>query len=86
MKISVYDTFVPKSKNIEMHFDILVEVGTSVDKVFQYGKSYLENKGLANLKLSTKECKFCHIEIAPERVEREIINKGFSIVELENCN
>jgi hypothetical protein len=85
MKVSVYDTFVPKSKNIEMHFDILVEEGTSVKKVYGYGESYLENKGILKVELSTKECKFCHIEKAPVDVQMEIGTKGFSIIEIENC-
>mgnify|MGYP000403897411 CR=1 FL=1 len=85
MKVSVYDTFVPKENNIEMHFDILVEEGTSVEKVYQYGKFYLESKNLADFELSTKECKFCHIEHATNEVENEIKQKGYSIIEMENC-
>lgn len=85
MIVSVYDTFVPKEDNTEMHFDILVEEGTSVEKVYQYGKAYLKEKIIADVELSTKECKFCHIETAPEKVQLEIKRKGFSIVELENC-
>ncbi len=85
MKVSVYDTFVPKEDNTEMHFDILVEEGTSVEKVYQYGKAYLKEKSITDVELSTKECKFCHIETAPEKVQLEIKSKGFSIVELESC-
>lgn len=86
MKVSVYDTYVPKKDNVIMHFDILVEEGTSEEKVYEYGKLYLENKGIANSKLTTSECNFCHIEVAPENVKNEIASKGFFIIEIENCN
>lgn len=85
MKVSVYDTFVQKSNSIEMHFDILVEEGTLVEKVYQYGKIYLASKDIVYNGLSTKECKFCHIETASQNVKDEIFLKGFSIVEIENC-
>lgn len=86
MKVSVYDTYVPKKDNVLMHFDVLVEEGTSEEKVYEYGKLYLKEKGMNNTKLTVSECKFCHIEIAPENVQNEIISKGFSIIEMENCN
>ncbi|NQY31010.1 MAG: DUF2024 family protein [Flavobacteriaceae bacterium] len=85
MKISVYDTYVPKEDKTVMHFDILVEEGTSEKNVYEYGKLYLDSKNLINNKLTTSECKFCHIEVAPEDVQNEICEKGFSIIEMENC-
>lgn len=86
MKVSVYDTYVPKKENITMHFDILVEENTTLEEVYNYGAKYLKNKGLKGLKLSTNECKFCHIETAPKEVEDEIKNWGYSIIEMENCD
>ncbi len=85
MKVSVYDTYVPKG-NLQMHFDILVEEHTNLKEVYKYGRQYLESKGLKNLELSTNECKFCHIEIAPQKIQDEIKSEGYSIIELENCN
>ena len=84
MKISVYDTYVPKENKL-MHFDILVEEKDTLENVYKYGKEYLKSKGLDNYKLSTKECNFCHIEIAPEHIEKEINKKGYFIIKMENC-
>lgn len=85
MKVSVYDTYVPKNGNTVMHFDILVEDNDSVDNVYTYGKEYLNKKGISDVELSTKECRFCHMESAPENVEKEIKEKGYFIIEMENC-
>lgn len=85
MKVSVYDTYVPKKDNVTMHFDILVEEGTSEEKVYDYGKLYLEDKGITDFNLTTSECNFCHMEVAPEHVQNEITSKGFFIIEMENC-
>ena len=86
MKVSVYDTYVPKGNNIVMHFDILVKDNESIENVYVYGKDYLNNIGVPNYKLSTNECKFCHMEKAPDDVEKQILDKGYYIIEMENCN
>lgn len=84
MKISVYDTYVPIDNKL-MHFDILTEENDTLKNVFKYGNSYLQSKGLSNYKLKTEECKFCHIEVAPRHIEKEIEKKGYFIIEMENC-
>ena len=76
MKVSVYDTYVPKEGNTVMHFDILVADNDSVENVYKYGKEYLDNKGIINYDLTTKEFRFCHMEAAPDNVEKEIKEKG----------
>ncbi|NER15382.1 DUF2024 family protein [Leptobacterium flavescens] len=86
MKVSVYDTYVPKDESTIMHFDILVEDNTDLEDVYSYGKAYLNYKGISDYKLTTKECNFCHMETAPAHVEKEIREKGFYIIEMENCN
>ena len=35
--------------------------------------------------LSTKECRFCHIESASDDLMKQIGNKGYHIIEMENC-
>ncbi|HRM11927.1 MAG TPA: DUF2024 family protein [Flavobacterium sp.] len=35
--------------------------------------------------LTSKECNFCHIDKAPNEVEKQIIKSGFAIIEMENC-
>jgi len=85
MKVSVYDTYVSKNANTVRHFDILVEESISQEKVHAFGKEYLNQKGITNSKLTTKECSFCHIEIASEHLKKQIISKGYHIIEMENC-
>ena len=86
MKVSVYDTYVTKGNGTLMHFDILVEENVSANDVYKYGKEYLASKKVVKTELTTKECKFCHIEKAPENVEKLINEKGFYIIEMENCS
>lgn len=86
MKVSVYDTYVPRNNNIIMHFDILVEETTTAEKVYDYGKEYLASKGMIEYQLTTNECNFCHMEQAPEQVEEPIKQQGYYIIEMENCD
>ncbi len=85
MKVSVYDTYVPKDEKTTMHFDILVADNDSMDNVYRYGKEYLNKKGVSNFQLTAKECNFCHMEAAPENIASEIRTKGYYIIEMENC-
>ena len=86
MKVSVYDTYVQKNNGAIMHFDILVEESISLEDVYKYGKGYLTQKKVSNTKLTTNQCKFCHIEKAPKEIEKSINENGFYIIEMENCN
>ncbi|MDH7446987.1 DUF2024 family protein [Aquimarina sp. 2201CG14-23] len=87
MKVSVWDTYVKRSDGKTMHFDILVPSECNDEaQVFIYGKNYLSGKSFNTGALSAKECNFCHIAVAPENVRNEIEQKGYSIIEMENCN
>lgn len=86
MKVAVWDTYVTRKDGEVMHFDILVEERTENEKVFEYGKVYLKNKSQEGQPLTSKECRFCHIDKAPLEVENQIMKNGFSIIEMENCN
>lgn len=85
MKIAVWDTYVSKENGLIMHFDILVEENKEAKVVLSFGKEYLSFKGLKNKKLTIEECRFCHIEIAPEHIEKGIKERGYFIIEMENC-
>ena len=85
MKIAVYDTYVPKNEHTVMHFDILVRDNSTSSEVYRYGKDYLSKKGISDYQLTTRECKFCHMEMASEQIKREIDKKGYFIIEMENC-
>lgn len=86
MKISVYDTYVDRKDGKKMHFDILVPQGEKdMEKILGYGKHYLASKNMSDATLTSHESKFCHIEDAQPKVEADILKKGYSIVEMENC-
>jgi len=87
MKVSVWDTYVKRENGLIMHFDILVDSKLSDEtKIFDFGRNYLKNKPFKSEELTSKECKFCHIEEASELIVNEIETKGYYIIEMENCN
>ncbi|RMG82976.1 MAG: DUF2024 family protein [Bacteroidetes bacterium] len=87
MKIAVYDTYVTKKDGNVMHFDIIVPTTINDPSViYNYGKEYLKSKGLKDVSLSSRECKFCHIENLKHEWETHIKQKGYYIYEIENCN
>ena len=87
MQIAVFDTYVKRPDGRRMHFDILVpNEGKNLEAVLAFGHRYLSTKGIPASTLSASECRFCHIELAPATLEREIHAQGFSIIEMENCD
>ncbi len=87
MRVSVWDTYVPREDGKVMHFDILVPDGLmNTDIIFSYGKKYLNTKPFATGSLSANECRFCHIESAPPQVVDSIEEQGYHIIEMENCS
>lgn len=85
MEIAVFDTYVRKKDGGLMHFDILVPVQTELESVLKFGKIYLESKGQEDQPITSKECKFCHIEEASVDVEYEVNTNGFYIIEMQGC-
>jgi len=87
MRVSVFDTYVERKDGTVMHFDILVpETEKDVDKVYGFGREYLAEKKQAGQPLAAKECNFCHIEEAEPKVVDAIKERGYYIVEMQNCN
>lgn len=85
MKAAVFDTYVTKKDGTIMHFDIITKDGEDFEKVISFGKEYLELKNQSGQKLSAKECKFCHIEMATSDIEEAILDKGYYILEMQGC-
>lgn len=87
MQVAVWDTYVTKKDGTVMHFDIIApkEI-VKTDLIYNFGKDYLKRKGQENQDLSSKECSFCHIETVLPQWEAEINEKGYTIIEMENCN
>lgn len=87
LKVSVFDTYVPKRQGGLMHFDILVDADEKdLEKIYSYGKQYLMAKGQEGQAISSTECNFCHIENAGAEVENAILKKGYHIIEMEGCD
>jgi hypothetical protein len=87
MKVSVYDTYVKKKDNTIMHFDILVaDSEKDTAKIHEYGRIYLATKGQAGQTLTSKECRFCHIEKVDKDIEEAINTSGYFIIEMQGCN
>jgi hypothetical protein len=86
MQIAVYDTYVRRNDGLLMHFDILVPATLNdPEAVLGYGRTYLAGKGIAEDRLTTRECRFCHFESAPGELQEIISRDGYSILEMENC-
>lgn len=87
MKVSVYDTYVTRKDGTVMHFDILVpDHLKDQNRIHEFGQEYLKEKGQEGQRLSSKECKFCHVEQATDQMLAAINSKGYYIIEMEGCN
>jgi Domain of unknown function (DUF2024) len=87
MQVAVWDTYVPKKDGTVMHFDIIApsEIrDTTV--IYEYGRAYLKTKGQEGQPLTAKECRFCHVRSLQAKWEADIKEKGYFILEMENCN
>ena len=86
MKVAVWDTYVTKKDGSIMHFDIIApEEIKDTTVIYGYGREYLKTKGQEGQPLTSKECRFCHIETVRPLWEVEIKQKGYFIIEMENC-
>ena len=86
MKVAVWDTYVTKKDGSVMHFDIIApEEIKDTTIIYGYGREYLKTKGQEGQPLTSKECRFCHIESVRPQWEVEIKQKGYFIIEMENC-
>lgn len=87
MKVAVWDTYVTKKDSSIMHFDIIApEEIKDTTIIYGYGRDYLQTKGQQGQPLSSRECRFCHIETVKPQWSEAIKKKGYYIYELENCN
>lgn len=86
MNVSVFDTYVRRSDGRVMHFDILVpDTEEDLTLIHGYGREYLKSKGQEGAILGSKECRFCHIERATADIIKSIEERGYYIIEMENC-
>jgi len=87
MNVAVWDTYVKRKDGRIMHFDIIVPAELKdAEKVYAYGKEYLASKGENQAIISSKECRFCHVETIRPQWEEDIKKKGYTIYEMQNCD
>ncbi len=86
MQAAVWDTYVTKKDGTIMHFDIIAPSDIKdITVIYNYGKEYLKARNQEGQPLTSKECRFCHIETVKPQWEDEIRKKGYFIYEMENC-
>ena len=86
MKVSVWDTYITKKDGSIMHFDIIAPDTLKDETIIHtFGKDYLQSKNQHGQPVTARECRFCHIEAATEEMEAAIMEKGYFIIEMENC-
>ena len=86
MQVAVWDTYVTKKDGTVMHFDILAPDHIKDEKtIHTFGKEYLRSKNQETKSLTTKECRFCHIEKATDKIVSVIQQSCYYIIEMENC-
>ena len=87
MKVKVWDTYVSRSNGQTMHFDIIAPDHIEDEKIiYQFGKEYLISKNEGDQTLDANECQFCHIENASAEIVDSINEKGYYILEMQNCD
>jgi len=81
MEVSVYDTIYKKSDGELLKFDIIVPSKfKDLNKIYEYGNALLEEELIeASNMLSADECNFCHMDVASEKIKKDINEKGYSI-------
>jgi len=86
MQVAIWDTYVTKKDGTIMHFDIVAPEHISNEEIiYTFGKEYLLSKNQENQPLTAKECVFCHIENASDDMILGIQQKGYFIIEMQNC-
>lgn len=86
MQVAVWDTYITKKDGTIMHFDIIAPDHIKDEKeIHTYGKEYLFSKNQDGQSLTAKECRYCHIEKANDEMIQSIQQKGYFIIEMENC-
>ena len=84
MKTDVYDSYARDGERV-LHFDVLVEHGTTKEQAFAYGQKWLFEIGESLETLNQSHCNFCHSENANEEVQKAIDKDGFFILQIEGC-
>lgn len=82
--VHVFDTYATTSKGKIMHFDVLITELDS-EKALNYAQQWLQSIGEGDAQLTSKNCVFCHSDVAPPQYEAEINQQGYAILKMEGC-
>ena len=86
MEIQVYDTYVKAKDGKTMHFDVYLDKAAgSMGKALEGAKKYLSSVGEGDAKITTEECRFCHVKDPSQEEQTEITKEGFYIYKMSNC-
>lgn len=84
MKVAVWDTYVKVPSGEVLHFDILVpDQLRDAAVIYQYGRAFLQSRGVASGEIDADHCQFCHIEEPDEEMLQSIEQSGYYILELD---
>ena len=84
MKVDIYDTYAYCAGRM-LHFDVVVESGTTESSAVEFGQRWLESIGENTHSIRQTSCRFCHSKLADPEIERAIKHNGFSIIQMEGC-
>ncbi|PAW90276.1 MAG: hypothetical protein B9S33_01965 [Pedosphaera sp. Tous-C6FEB] len=86
MKVAVWDTYVTRTDGRVMHFDIIAPAEVKdASLIHSFGKKYLQARGQEGRSLTSRECRFCHVESVRPEWEKAIRQDGYFVLEMENC-
>lgn len=85
MDVAIFDTYVKRREGGYMHFDIIVSADTNYENVLTFGNAYLKSKSIDKQSVSSRDCRFCHVQEISPMWEQSIRQQGYHIYEIEGC-
>ncbi len=86
-RVTIWDTYVTRTDGGTMHFDIIAPNSiTDPATIHGFGREYLRQKGQAGQPLTARECRLCHTETLRPEWEAAISERGYFILEMEDCH
>ncbi|QHS61460.1 DUF2024 family protein [Chitinophaga agri] len=85
MDVAIFDTYVKRREGGYMHFDIIVSADTNYENVLTFGNAYLKSKSIEKQSVSSRDCRFCHVQEMIPTWEQSIRQNGYHIYEMEGC-
>ncbi|WP_346882652.1 DUF2024 family protein [uncultured Algibacter sp.] len=87
MKISIWDIKASSEDGMIMHFDIIVPINITNEKVVStYANDYLKKNFFSTSQLTSSKCSFCQIESRSPHIIGQIHNTGYGVDEVKNYN